>query len=300
MAPGLDDDELKSVEQILSRLAQLSSSIQSLKMDIMKSNPLPHPDSLRASAQILQRNLQTVLDCAAENAELFSRVAVRPSTNYPGRAQENVLTQLLRKKLEPDVEELVARGREASRLATPAGLADLQAVWDELRAWTQSRIAAYVRDEAGDAYTKAEREMGTENVRTGLRRDIEEDEEEEEEEEEEEDEEDEGEDQVMATVVPGGNGDGGAAPQRRGPELETLLWFMARADFDVPRNVEYERKGGGPPMRGLDGVGIPPERTGGGQPGVPGGGQPGVPGGGQFGGLGGRQLGGLAGNAMQM
>lgn len=40
---GLDDDELKSVEQTLSRLAQLSSSIQSLKMDILKSNPLPHP-----------------------------------------------------------------------------------------------------------------------------------------------------------------------------------------------------------------------------------------------------------------
>lgn len=40
---GLDDDELRSVEQMLSRLAQLSSSIQSLKMDIIKSNPLPHP-----------------------------------------------------------------------------------------------------------------------------------------------------------------------------------------------------------------------------------------------------------------
>ena len=42
-ALGLDDDELKSVEQILSRLAQLSNSIGSLKMDVMKSNPLPHP-----------------------------------------------------------------------------------------------------------------------------------------------------------------------------------------------------------------------------------------------------------------
>lgn len=38
----LDDDEFKSIEQILSRLSQLSSSIQSLRMDIIKSNPLPH------------------------------------------------------------------------------------------------------------------------------------------------------------------------------------------------------------------------------------------------------------------
>jgi mediator of RNA polymerase II transcription subunit 8 len=40
---GLDDDELKSVEQTLSRLVQLSSSIQSLKMDVLKSSPLPNP-----------------------------------------------------------------------------------------------------------------------------------------------------------------------------------------------------------------------------------------------------------------
>jgi hypothetical protein len=40
---GLDDDELKSVEQIVFRLSQLASSIQSLKMDILKSHPLPHP-----------------------------------------------------------------------------------------------------------------------------------------------------------------------------------------------------------------------------------------------------------------
>lgn len=38
---GLDDEELKTVEQMVSRLAQLSSSIQSLKLDILKSNPLP-------------------------------------------------------------------------------------------------------------------------------------------------------------------------------------------------------------------------------------------------------------------
>lgn len=42
-ALGLDDDELKSVDQVLGRLAQLASSIQSFKMDVLKSNPLPPP-----------------------------------------------------------------------------------------------------------------------------------------------------------------------------------------------------------------------------------------------------------------
>lgn len=197
--------------------------------------------SLQASAQILQRNLQTVLDSLNENSVLFHRLALHPSTNFPGRTQENVLTQLLRKKLEPDVEDLVAQGRETARLATPEGIQKLQAIWDELRAWTHGRIAEYVRGEASDVYTREEREGGVENVRTGLRRDLEEESDEEQEEGQEED-----------------DGDGGAELQTvRGPEPETLLWFAARGDFEVPRNVEYERKVG--VKRGLEGVRLPPE-----------------------------------------
>ncbi|EQL02897.1 hypothetical protein G6O67_004015 [Ophiocordyceps sinensis] len=243
---GLGEDELKSVEQTLARLAQLSSSIQSLKMDILKSNPLPHPSSLQASAQILQRNLQTVLENLSENSDLFARIAIHPSTNYPGRTQENILTQLLRKKLEPDVEELVADGRETARLATPEGVVELQAIWDELRQWTHERIAAYVRDEAGDVYTKEERAMGIDKVRTGLRRalDEESDDDDDNDDDDDDDDDDEAED--------GGDddGDGGDEGKRdktklvRGPEPETLLWFAARADFEVPRNVEYGRKAG--------------------------------------------------------
>ncbi|PHH90520.1 hypothetical protein CDD83_3445 [Cordyceps sp. RAO-2017] len=246
---GLDDDELKSVEQLVARLAQLSSSVQSLKMDILKSNPLPHPSSLQASAQILQRNLQTVLDSLSENSELFARMAIRPSTNYPGRTQENVLTQLLRKKLEPDVEELVAEGRETARLVTAEGVAELQGIWHELRQWTHERIAAYVRDEAGDVYTREERAAGTDRVRTGLRRGL--DEESDDEEEEEggggEDADDDDDD----------NDEGARKAQLvRGPELETLLWFADRGDFEVPPGVEFQRKVG--VRRGLEGVNIPP------------------------------------------
>ncbi|KAI5458061.1 putative RNA polymerase II mediator complex component Med8 [Mariannaea sp. PMI_226] len=241
---GLDDDELKALEQTLARLAQLSSSIQSLRMDLLKSNPLPPPSSLQASAQILQRNLQTVLDSLSENSDIFTRMAIHPSTNYPGRTQEGVLTQLLRKKLEPDVEELVSHGRDTARLATPAGIEGLQEIWHELREWTHGRIALYVREEAGDPYTADERASGIENVRTGLRRDIEED----------EDEEDDDDDEKIA----GGDGEGedAAAQMARGAEPETLLWFMTRGDFDVPRNVEYERKVGA--KKGLEGINIPP------------------------------------------
>ncbi|CAM1509984.1 Fc.00g003190.m01.CDS01 [Cosmosporella sp. VM-42] len=236
-ALGLDDDEYKTLEQTLARFSQLSSSIQSLKQDILRSNPLPPPSSLQASAQILQRNLQTVLDSLSENNELFSRIAIHPSTSYPGRTQENVLTQLLRKKLEPDVEELVSQGRETAHLATPEGLDELQRIWNELREWTHERIATYVRDEAGDVYTAEERAQGIENVRTGLKRDLEEESEDEEGDEEDEE-------------------DAEGAQQIRGPEIETLLWFHTRGDFEVPPNVEYMRKKG-KIYKGLEGVNIP-------------------------------------------
>ncbi|KAK0384188.1 hypothetical protein NLU13_8276 [Sarocladium strictum] len=255
---GLDDDELKSVEQTLSRLVQLSSSIQSLKTDVLRSNPLPHPSSMQNSAQILQRNLQVVLDSVTDNADLFSRIAVHPSPNYPGRTQENVLGQLLRKKLEPDVADLVEEGREAAALATPEGIAALQDVWNELREWTVDRIATYVREEAGDVYTKEERELGVENVRTGLRRDLEESDEEDEDEEDEDEDDESGEKMATdATAV-----QGGAKTKQenvtRGPEPETILWFAARGDFDVPPQVEFQRKDG--PYRGLQGVSVPPDR----------------------------------------
>ncbi|KAM4058070.1 mediator of RNA polymerase II transcription complex subunit 8 domain-containing protein [Hirsutella rhossiliensis] len=261
---SLDEDELKSVEQTLARLAQLSSSIQSLKMDILKSNPLPHPSSLQASAQILQRNLQTVLDNLSENSDLFARMAIHPSTNYPGRTQENLLTQLLRKKLEPDVEELVADGRETARLATPEGVVELQAIWDELRQWTHERIAAYVRDEAGDVYTKDERATGTDKVRTGLRRGLDEESDDDDDDDDDDEEADEAEDGIDDDGDGGDEGKKGKTRLVRGPEPETLLWFAARGDFEVPRNVEYERKVG--LRKGLEGVNIPPARPEGAEP----------------------------------
>jgi mediator of RNA polymerase II transcription subunit 8, fungi type len=191
-----------------------------------------------------------------ENSELFSRMALHPSTNFPGRTQEGILTQLLRKKLEPDVEELVDQGRDTARIVSPGGLAMLQEVWEECRRWAQERVGKYAAEESGDVYTREEREMGIENVRTGLKRDIEQD--------DDDDDESEEEDEADGDIE-GAEGD---APKKkpdegpklpRGPEPETLLWFMARGDFAVPQNVEYERKVD--VYRGLQGVNMFPSGT---------------------------------------
>lgn len=193
---------------------------------------------------------------------------------------ENILLQLLRKKLEPGVEEWVERGRETTRElrganappsssdgssvgigggpgiaggpvgagngAGAGGEAQLEAVWRDVRAWTVERVQKYVLEEAGDVYTEDERRMGVENVRTGLRRGLEEDDDDEDDEDDEEESDEEG---------GGGGGDGdvvmsGQSQKTKkptkptGPEPEMLFWFEARGDFDLPRNVDLLSQAG--------------------------------------------------------
>ncbi|KAK1480428.1 RNA polymerase II mediator complex component Med8 [Colletotrichum tamarilloi] len=259
-ALGITADEFKAIEQTRQRLFQLSNSIQA---------------SLQAQSQILLRNLQSLLETLTENTHVFQHLHVFPDVAYPGRVHENILLQLLRKKLEPGVEEWVERGRETTRelrganVAPPSssdgssvgigggpgiaggpvgagnggGEAQLEAVWRDVRAWTVERVQKYVLEEAGDVYTEDERRMGVENVRTGLRRGLEEDDEDDDDEDEESDEEG------------GGGGDGdvimsGQSQKTKkptkptGPEPEMLFWFEARGDFDLPRNVDLLSQAG--------------------------------------------------------
>ncbi|KAI0144590.1 mediator of RNA polymerase II transcription complex subunit 8-domain-containing protein [Xylariaceae sp. FL1272] len=185
---GLTQDELKAVEKTRQQLSQLSNTINSLKNDVFISNPLPTLDSLQSSTDILERNITAIVQIMAQNDDLFHRVTVHPSTNYPGRTQEGILLQLLRKKAEPDVEAAMDEGRKtaaALQLDVPARREDMEELWAQARAACREGIGEYLMDEA-DPYTAEEREMGIENVRTGLRRSLDDDDSDEEEEEEEE------------------------------------------------------------------------------------------------------------------
>lgn len=104
-------------------------------------------------------------------------------------------------------------------------------------------------------YTADERAQGVESVRTGLKRDIEEDEGDEDEDDEDDEDEEEGEEKEEESEGDAKAADG-TSKIARGPEPETLLWFASRGDFDVPRNVEYERKGA-QVFKGLEGVNVP-------------------------------------------
>ncbi|KAL7620837.1 mediator of RNA polymerase II transcription subunit 8 [Parahypoxylon ruwenzoriense] len=244
----LNPEELKAVEQTRQRLSQISDSIASVKADVFASNPLPKLGSLQASADILQHNLRMLLDITSQHNELFSRIAVHPSTNFPGRTQENILLQLLRKKPEPDIATAMDEGRKTiaglTSTANPSqGAVDgaaasiegaaveepvkeLEDKWVEANNFLQHRILEYLSDEDNDPYTQEERDMGIENVRTGLRRPLDEDEDEEEEEEEERD------DDVMVIDRPPPPPAPAVVSQEvEGTTVENIMRFASRGEF---------------------------------------------------------------------
>jgi mediator of RNA polymerase II transcription subunit 8, fungi type len=104
------------------------------------------------------------------HSELFEKIVTYPSTNFPGRTQEGLLTTLLRKKLEPDVERWVDEGRA---MAAQADMEDgLEEKWKAARDFIGERIARAAVTHRRDVYTAEEREMGIENVNTGLQKPI--------------------------------------------------------------------------------------------------------------------------------
>ncbi|KAL5611629.1 hypothetical protein BROUX41_000788 [Berkeleyomyces rouxiae] len=247
-------DELRALDQARQRFMQLSNSIGSLKMDVHNANPLPSLASLHATEDIIFKDLTSLRDLVDQNSDLFQRLSVHPSTNFPGRTHENVLMQLIRKKLEPDVEELVDQGRvrgatvassrPANETTAPpfnpsAGIAaaartesisaeqlsELRNMWTEIRNWLTQRVVKYATEEALELFTAAEQEAGEETVRTGLQHSLDWDSDEEEDENEE----------------------ASQNTKRRKPEVpfvdpERILSLGVKLDVDMPANFDFESR----------------------------------------------------------
>ncbi|ETS80984.1 hypothetical protein PFICI_05986 [Pestalotiopsis fici W106-1] len=210
---NISQEELKALEQTRQRLQQVSDSIGTLKNDVFSSNPLPNLASLQNSADILQATMRSLLTNMSNNDELFSRLAVHPSTNFPGRTQENILLQLLRKKPEPDVAASLDEGRKAySELDESLkgeiklehrnndeddddeDMSPMNQRWASLDAWVRKRAEKFIVDEFPEDFTAEELDLGIENVRTGLRRKFEY--------EEDDDDEDEDDEETKAVAPP--------------------------------------------------------------------------------------------------
>lgn len=182
-----------------------------------------HRSSLQSQATIISNNLVSVSEHLSDHRDLLSSLVAYPGPDYPGRTQANILQQLLRTKLDPRVDDWVARGRAAGTESTipsaidpsnpasvpapsaiaaavpdfkPLSDAELAELWD----WApvEANQEARKRNWGGN-FTLEEREGGIENVVTGLKRQLEDDEGDEDDEEDEE--EGDGEDEMEIVGV---------------------------------------------------------------------------------------------------
>jgi len=143
---------------------------------------------IQTSANLLSHNLGSLHATLSAAQPLLISAHAYPLPSFPGRTREDLLGQLLRKKLQPPVEDWIEEG---VKLAAPfeedgfngshvngttngahTGLSvnELESLWE----WAGpegNRIARELGGEAfDDVFTLAEQEDGIENVVTGLRR----------------------------------------------------------------------------------------------------------------------------------
>ncbi|OXN07429.1 hypothetical protein CDV58_03553 [Aspergillus fumigatus] len=178
---SLNQDQIKILEQSRQRLVQLTRSLASLIGSLNQSDPLPSWSSLQSQAGIISNNLVSISEHLADNKDLLSALVAYPGPSYPGRTQAPTLEQLLRTKLDPRVEDWVSRGRRAGASALEDRGALSESALAELWDWApvEANQEARRRNWGGN-FTLEEREMGIQNVVTGLRRQLEDEDEEEE------------------------------------------------------------------------------------------------------------------------
>lgn len=183
-------------------------------------------ESLQATLSIIVQNVKGVTESLSRHSDLYSKTVVYPSTNFPGRTQEGLLGQLLRKKLEPQVETWVEEGRAAEITNDTEKVEDLDELWAWAKGYTGERVARYALEEAGENYSAEERELGIGNVRTGLRRPLEVDDAEDSgDEDEDEDEDEEMEMDIGATVGSNGLEEAKIIPEGKVRTMDDILRF---------------------------------------------------------------------------
>ncbi|KAI9833892.1 MAG: hypothetical protein M1819_003401 [Sarea resinae] len=219
---ALDSGDLKILEQTRQRLFQLTSSLASLQQNIQRSDPLPPWSSFQTLSLLLSGHLTSLSTHLTTHSNFFAATTAYPLPTFPGRTEEVLLGQLLRKKLEPDVEDWVEKGRAITlgagvlgngssggdsanvnggpaatgttvpESATPS-LSRLPLSEGELALlWSWAPIAANEeakRRDWEDEFTLEERGAGIENVVTGLLRQLDDDEDEDDDDEDDDDDE---------------------------------------------------------------------------------------------------------------
>ncbi|KAK5123403.1 hypothetical protein LTR85_002835 [Meristemomyces frigidus] len=232
---ALPQDQIRALDQLRQRLSQLSQSLASTRADLERSDPAPSWPTLQRDAELLVHNLNRYQETMNEHRGFLTAAHAYPLPTFPGPSQEHVLTQLMRKKLDPKTEDWIAEYTKPKTQGTRQlngmpngdtshGIQLKDEDYRNLWTWagsTSTDIAngMLISDAFEDNYTLAEREAGIENVVTGLKRNLEDDSDEEDEEG--------GDDEKMEDAVPSKPTEPGVDASQPPLKLETLLRFMS-------------------------------------------------------------------------
>ncbi|KFZ17853.1 hypothetical protein V501_01509 [Pseudogymnoascus sp. VKM F-4519 (FW-2642)] len=160
---SLNSDEMRAIDQTRTRLDQLTKSIGALKNDILRSPVMPPIDSIQVHSTILAQSLKNITDHLSKHSDLFAQTVVYPSTNFPGRTQEGLVGQLLRKKLEPSAESWVEEGRALGKTENVGGGQDedLDELWSFAKDYVLPQVAKAAqlsRSSLDDIYAESDEE----------------------------------------------------------------------------------------------------------------------------------------------
>ena len=127
--------------------------------------------SLHTQTLILSQTLSSLSNHLQSHSSALAATAVYPLPSYPGREQEPLLNQLLRKKLEPGVEEWVEQGSQTGEDVAGDGKAE---EWKELWEWAgmagneQARAHEWGGDGSEEDSEEEEEKVDEENKMTGI------------------------------------------------------------------------------------------------------------------------------------
>ncbi|KAG4306361.1 hypothetical protein PORY_000349 [Pneumocystis oryctolagi] len=101
---------LNVLESLRNRALQLLHSLTHFLSVIDHSDPLPPWPVLISNLNILLSNVDSISFLLQESS-ILKEIRVFPSSNFPVRQQDGLLTTLLRKKVIPEVEEWETEGK---------------------------------------------------------------------------------------------------------------------------------------------------------------------------------------------
>ncbi|KAI9662652.1 MAG: mediator of RNA polymerase II transcription subunit 8 [Alyxoria varia] len=177
-------DEIQALEQTRQRLFHLNGTLQSLHKDLTTHDPLPPWPDLHGKAHIASMHLQSMVANLDAHRGILGAAHAYPIPSFPSRNHENVVNQLLRKKLEPPVENWIEEGHnEAAGLHGKDGtMSDCESrqyrnlgreQFEKLWAWAATDPLSQIGEIPwGIDYTMEElqRDKGVVSVSTGLDR----------------------------------------------------------------------------------------------------------------------------------